>query len=464
MAQDNSHSRGPKGGPPGNSPPESAPTVPEMPAVDVGEKRSSSAPTVPMKPVRPGERGIHSAPTVPMKPVRFSDLVPEEAPPAKAASRPAPPPEPSRTQVSRPAVPAAASAPPPAAPAQPSAKPVVAPAPASEASRSVPAVTKFAERPAADRAVTTSPGRTAVPPKRPAEEPPTDVPRKAGQSTSVMLKASHLHKLAEQAEKERKFALTRKGSSRSTRAPFPSVRPPTPEAAPPERPLPPVPAASLPPATGPRPALGSNPRVLLGGETTGPQRVHRPDVNLVYDGRAPAEGLSITHPETSLRAPVQSYPGQRTVIHTQNVINQYAVAVNPRYAPRAQEPRDSGHLFVFDVMNSQHTTLERAFAVGSSGNSRPGTAAELWKWLNETALSRGWRTVEGPALQEAAAKGLPIIAMAKTPAGPRFAVVEPGPLGPGGKPLLASAHGPRGQRLTPEQIFGSSAVRYLAHD
>lgn len=272
-----------------------------------------------------------------------------------------------------------------------------------------------------------------------------------------MLKASHLHKLAEQAEKERKFALTRKGSSRSTRAPFPSVRPAAPDA------TPPVPA-SAPQATGPRPALGSNPRVLLGGEPTGPQRVHRPDVNLVYDGRAPAEGLSLTNPEASLRAPVQSYPGQRTVIHTQNVINQYAVAVNPRYAPRSQEPRESGHLFVFDVMNSQHTTLGRAFAVGFSGNFRPGTPAELWKWLTETAPSRGWRAVDGPALLEAAAKGLPIIALAKTAVGLRFAVVEPGPPGPGGKPLLASAHEPRGQRQAPEQIFGSSAVRYLAHD
>jgi hypothetical protein len=187
-------------------------------------------------------------------------------------------------------------------------------------------------------------------------------------------------------------------------------------------------------------------------------------VNLVYDGSAPAEGLSLTNAEMSLRAPVQSYPGQRTVIHTQNVINQYAVAANPRYAPRAQEPREAGHLFVFDVMNSQHTTLARAFPVGFSGTFRPGTLAELWKWMNETATSRGWRAVEGPTLQEAAAKGLPIIAMAKTAVGPRFAVVEPGPPGPGGKPLLASAHEPRGQRQTPEQIFGSSAVRYLAHD
>jgi hypothetical protein len=188
--------------------------------------------------------------------------------------------------------------------------------------------------------------------------------------------------------------------------------------------------------------------------------VHRPDVNLVYDGRAPAEGLSLTSAETSLLAPVQSYPGQRTVIHTQNVINQYAVAANPRYA----SPRESGHLFVFDVMNSQHTTLARAFPVSFSGAFRPGTPAELWKWLNESALSRGWRAVDGPALLEAAAKGLPVIALAKTAVGPRFAVVEPGPPGPGGKPLLASAHEPRGQRQTPEQIFGLSAVRYLAHD
>ncbi|MFL5347378.1 MAG: hypothetical protein ACJ8AT_21550 [Hyalangium sp.] len=168
--------------------------------------------------------------------------------------------------------------------------------------------------------------------------------------------------------------------------------------------------------------------------------------------------------EQLLVAAVQSYPGQRTVSQTQDVINQYAVATHPRYAPRAVEPREAGHLFVFDVMNSLHTTLEHAFPAGAPGLFRPGTPAELWKWLNETAPSRGWRVVAGSALMEATARGLPVIAMADTPVGPRFAVVEPGPLGPDGKLRLASAYAPRGQQQAPEQIFGSSAVRYLAHD
>jgi hypothetical protein len=204
--------------------------------------------------------------------------------------------------------------------------------------------------------------------------------------------------------------------------------------------------------------------VRLGGEQSGRQFVRRPDVNLLYDGTTPAEGLFLTNPELTVLAPVQSYPGQRTVIHTQNVINQYAVANNPRYFPRTREPREAGHLFVFDVMNSQHTTLARAFPAGFPGTFRPGTAAELWKWLSEVALTRSWREVEGGALLEAAARGLPIVALAQTPSGPRFAVVEPGPTGPEGKPFLASAHEPRGQRETPEQVFGSSPVRYLAHD
>ena len=204
--------------------------------------------------------------------------------------------------------------------------------------------------------------------------------------------------------------------------------------------------------------------IRLGGEQSGRQVIRRPDVNLLYDGTTPADGLFLTNPEIVVLAPVQSYPGQRTVIHTQNAINQYAVAANPRYFPRDREPREAGHLFVFDVMNSQHTTLGRAFPAGFPGSFRPGTLAELWKWLSEVALSRGWRTVEGNTLLEAAARGLPIIAMAEAPAGPRVAVVEPGAPGPEGKPFLASAHEPRGQRQTPEQVFGSSPVRYLAHD
>jgi len=204
--------------------------------------------------------------------------------------------------------------------------------------------------------------------------------------------------------------------------------------------------------------------VRLGGVQTGKQIVHRPDVNLLYDGTTPAEGVFLTNSGAIVLAPVQSYPGQRTVIHTQNVINQYAVVANPRYFPRPQEPREAGHLFVFDVMASQHTSLARVFTTGYPGIFRPGTLAEMWKWLNTHALSRSWREVEGQALLDAAAQGLPIIAMAETSSGPRLAVVEPGPPGPNGKPLLASAHEPRGQRQTPEQVFGSSAVRYLVHN
>ncbi len=187
-------------------------------------------------------------------------------------------------------------------------------------------------------------------------------------------------------------------------------------------------------------------------------------MKLLYDGTAPAEGLSITSLDLVLVAPVQSYPFERTVIHTQNVINQYAVAINPRYAPRPPELRDAGHLFVFDVMSSLNTSLAHAFPTRFPGTFRSGTAQEIWKWLNETARQRGWRQVQGKALLEALGLGLPVIAMADTPVGPRLAVVEPGASGPDAKPRLASAHEPRGQQQTPEQVFGTSPVRYLAHD
>ncbi|WP_224244374.1 hypothetical protein [Hyalangium gracile] len=424
----------------------SAPTVPMRPIPVPGSDRSSSAPTVPMRPIAvPKERDASSAPTVPMKAVPIpSPAVPIHAPltpdsekkgaaptPVRApvqaprvqpppAPRPmAPPPSPSR----QPPAPAAPAAAPPAAP-------VVVVAPSSEPSRTSPGAVKTGERAAVRTgersAVGTgplSPAPRPGPAQRPAEAPrqltlrveePTprqakppdlEAPRKVGLSTSVAVKANKLHQLLEQAQRDKKSVSLRKGSSRSSRAPFPSVRP-----------------------------------------------------------DAPAAGASTPRTQ-SVQAPVESLPGKRTVALTQAVIDQYAVATNPRYKPTPKEPLEAGHLFVFDVMNSLHTTLGRAFATGYPVTFRPGTLGELWKWLSEDALSRGWRLVEGKAaLLEAAARGLPIIAMADTPLGPRLAVVEPGPPGPDGRPRLASAHEPRGPRQTAEQLFGSSVVRYLSHE
>jgi hypothetical protein len=188
------------------------------------------------------------------------------------------------------------------------------------------------------------------------------------------------------------------------------------------------------------------------------------DAALLYDGLTPAKGVSVIDPGQLVIAPMQSFPGQRSVTSTQNVINQYAVVANPRYSVKNVDPREAGALFVFDVMGSQNTTLGQAFAASSSRAARPGRLAELWKWLSEVALSAGWRVVEGNALWDALEHGLPVIAMAETPYGRRVAVVEPGFRGSHSKPHLASAHEPRGQGQTPEDVFDSSVVRYLAHD
>jgi hypothetical protein len=188
------------------------------------------------------------------------------------------------------------------------------------------------------------------------------------------------------------------------------------------------------------------------------------DAALLYDGLTPAKGVAAIDSGQLVIAPMQSFPGQRSVTSTQNVINQYAVVANPRYSLKHMDPREAGALFVFDVMSSQNTTLGQAFSGRSSRTARPGTLAELWRWLTEVALSAGWRVVEGNALWDALEQGLPVIAMAETPYGRRVAVAEPGFRGAHSKPRLASAHEPRGQGQTPEDVFGSSEVRYLAHD
>jgi hypothetical protein len=188
------------------------------------------------------------------------------------------------------------------------------------------------------------------------------------------------------------------------------------------------------------------------------------DAALPYDGLTPARGVAVIDSSRIVSAPLQSFPGQRTVTTTQSVINQYAVVANPRYLLRNVDAREAGALFVFDVMSSLNTTLGRAFLVGSSDTFRPGTLAELWQWLSETALAVGWRAVEGKTLSNALGQGLPVLAMAETHLGRRVAVVEPGFPGVVPKLRLASGHEPRGQGQTPEDTFGTNVVRYLAHD
>jgi len=188
------------------------------------------------------------------------------------------------------------------------------------------------------------------------------------------------------------------------------------------------------------------------------------DTGLLYDGLTPAKGVTVVDSSNIVIAPLQSFPGQRTVTTTQSVINQYAVVANPRYLVRNVDPREAGALFVFDVMNSLNTTLGRAFLTSASGSFRPCTLAELWQWLSQAALLVGWRPVEGKTLWHALGQGLPVVAMAEASHGRRVAVVEPGFPGVVPKPRLASAHEPRGQGQTPEDLFGTSMVRYLAHD
>lgn len=495
MGQDKSP---PRGGPPPRSPSDraddrasSAPTVPMKPIPIPGTDKASSAPTVPMRPIPiPGTDKAASAPTVPMRPIPIpgtdkssaptvpmkavpipsSDAdgpgpiaapLPESSPDSAPRSRqitgsrpaarppepPKPPPSPEAPQRTAPRSPAVAGTAsgqkspgePPgsrtaAMPAgqetirygQPAVGSKGGTAPASEATR-VSTSTQPPQKPPPAAGASTAASapqpiqvivvqRPTAPPSPPAaaaEPPPaepakpkplaSDVRRKPGESTSVMLKANKLLKMLEQSKGANKDAPPRRPSPRSMRAPFVLARPG---------------------------AAGA-------GASTSPAKI--------------------------VLAPVESYPGQRAAHLTQNVINQYAVATNPRYSAKNQELGEAGHLFVFDVMNSLHTSLGSAFPAGP-GTFRPGTLTEIWKWLHQTASSQGWRVVEGTALLDAMARGLPVIALATTAAGPRLAVVEPGAPGPGGKPRLASAYEPRGQQQPPEKLFGSSPVRYLAHD
>lgn len=164
-----------------------------------------------------------------------------------------------------------------------------------------------------------------------------------------------------------------------------------------------------------------------------------------YDGVHPAPGTVSTNRANYIHPPLTNAPEQRDPAIYSQLINQFAVAFNPRYLPG--NGNTYCNIFVWDV--SRAMGAEIPHWVDSSGNiAGPFMphASEIninggVNWMNEHGMVQfGWKSCTPQQAQDAANQGRIAVVMWKNPTGGHghTAVVKPGSVNSGG-PEIAQA-------------------------
>ncbi len=184
----------------------------------------------------------------------------------------------------------------------------------------------------------------------------------------------------------------------------------------------------------------------------------------IFDGSRPAEGVTNTNGAQTVTPSVTGDPSHRTRAIYDNVINQFAVEVNPRYFPRGGNTYCN--IFASDVMQAMGAPLPHW--VDNAGNPTPdGVGRELNAndtnlWLNAHGPSHGWQKVSAEEAQERANQGHPVVASWNNPGGiGHIGVVRPGEMGNG--PALAQAGSLNTNSAHVYDIFPREGTEYWVH-
>lgn len=200
-------------------------------------------------------------------------------------------------------------------------------------------------------------------------------------------------------------------------------------------------------------------RALLGTDP-GSLRVAADDevsvVTRKFDGETAPEELQRRDVWKAVQAPVQSREGKRTRELLDQVIRQFAVATNPRYAEDAPgKPR--AHIFTWDVSRAMGCEIPH-FVV-----AKELTLAQTCDWLRHEGPMRGWYRVNEYDVLGVVDKGQLVIAMPKDVKVKLLAVVAPQEPPPDAKPRLTGACLKRGSNLTSMECFGVRPLEYFTH-
>lgn len=181
---------------------------------------------------------------------------------------------------------------------------------------------------------------------------------------------------------------------------------------------------------------------------------------LVYDGQHPAPGTTVAQ---QWRPTSPQLRGDRTHRHRMlydNVINQFAVEVNPRYKQvvRGGARKTWCNIFSWDVTRAMDAEIPHwVNAVGEPvepGTGNELTANALLAWLGTHGGRYEWRRVgRQDEAQRMANLGHPTVALKATGGIGHIAVIRPGPLTTTG-PTIAQAGALNANRTTLYSVLG----------
>lgn len=175
--------------------------------------------------------------------------------------------------------------------------------------------------------------------------------------------------------------------------------------------------------------------------------------NEFYDGLTPAEGTDSTETWKAVNAPVQSRQRRRSARVLWSLLDQFAVAHNPRYEAPAGE---RAHVFVWDVSRAMECEVPH-FRAG-----REMTAIQTVDWMRVEGSTRGWRRTNAQAAMEAADRGELVLAFARDIKQRLVAIVRPGGAGDDGLPRVATA-GPKRNNEASVRVAIGNSVEYFVH-
>jgi LysM repeat protein len=190
-----------------------------------------------------------------------------------------------------------------------------------------------------------------------------------------------------------------------------------------------------------------------------------------YDGVHPAPGTVVTQKADYNNPPLTNDSGNRAPSIYDQVINQFAVAHNPRYA------RDVNgtycNIFVWDVTRAMNCEIphwvdnhgDTAVPHASHANEININAGVNWM-LNFGVTRHGWRVASARTAQNHANQGKPAVALYKNPSPTHHghtAIVRPGSL-TGQGPASAQAGNVNFNSGHIEDGFGGLPVQYFIHD
>ncbi len=161
----------------------------------------------------------------------------------------------------------------------------------------------------------------------------------------------------------------------------------------------------------------------------GPAPAPTPAGPVIYDGSTPAPGTVETRRSFPCSPPLRNDSSSRSAAAYDNVLNQFAVGVNPRYAHRGSSTYCN--IFVWDVTSAMGAEIPHW--VSPTGNPTPHlkgnelNANALNDWLNRHGARFGWRKVPLADAVAAANRGCPAVASWKKPGGiGHVAMIRPG--------------------------------------